>query len=164
MIYCRFVSVEFLGDIAIPVSDQKIKPKAKISNLQEEIEKYKQEVLEGLQIEEEGLTDFIRKKTKQNPPVNNTQKYNDPTGDVYFSSKNHKNGQDLKTVSNLNTNKASSKTKKNSSGDFTNSSTLDDSGSLKTKDDGIATKKRSATKIPSSRRKRHESRRKHRNK
>lgn len=40
------------------------------------MEKYKQEVLEGLQIEEEGLTAFIRKKTKQASIFQNN--YNDP--------------------------------------------------------------------------------------
>lgn len=48
------------------------------SNLQREVEKYKQEVLEGLQIEEEGLTEYIRTKTKQ-PSIFVTQRnYNDP--------------------------------------------------------------------------------------
>lgn len=58
--------------------------------------------MEGLQIEEEGLTDYFRKKTKQSPPVNNTQKYNDPTGDVYINQNAHKNGQVLKGASSLN--------------------------------------------------------------
>jgi tolkin len=42
-----------MGDIALP-------------NIQQELERLKQEVYhEGLQVEEEGLTDIVRKKTKQ---------------------------------------------------------------------------------------------------
>lgn len=85
---------EFLGDIAIPLNEEPL-AKLKIPNLQEEIEKYKQEVLEGLQIEEEGLTDYFRKKTKQNSPLNNTEKYNDPTGHISINQNGHKNGQSL---------------------------------------------------------------------
>lgn len=48
------------------------------TSLQSEVEKYKQEVLEGLQIEEEGLTQYIRKKMKQ-PSIFVTQRiHNDP--------------------------------------------------------------------------------------
>lgn len=86
-----YILGEFLGDIAIPPSEQTTNPKAKKSALQEEVEKYKQEVLEGLQIEEEGLTDYIRKKTKQPVPSN----YNDPF-DSLSVDPSHKNGQILK--------------------------------------------------------------------
>lgn len=80
-----------MGDIALP-----IKPKPKDSLLQEEVEKYKQEVLEGLQIEEEGLTDLIRKKTKQPAPVPTPRSYNDPFDDVSMPNSAQKNGQILK--------------------------------------------------------------------
>lgn len=55
--------------------------------LQEELERYKKEVLEGLQIEEEGLTDLVRKKTKQ---TSNTRSYNDPVdGSAAYNIKDH---------------------------------------------------------------------------
>lgn len=151
-------SGEFLGDIAIPVQEQPLpKTKAKVSDFQEEIEKYKQELLEGLQIEEEGLTDYFRKKTKQNPPVNNTQKYNDPTGDVNVNTKLHKNGQTLRRASHVNSNKSVQKTETTSS-----------AGSTYTTLSPHNTKSRKVVattiKIPSTRRKRHESRRKHKSK
>lgn len=67
-----------MGDIALPNIDYD-RELAYEQPKQEEVEKYKQEVLEGLQIEEEGLTAFIRKKTKQpstlftisNDPIDN---------------------------------------------------------------------------------------------
>lgn len=142
------------------MSDQTKKPKDKISNLQEEIEKYKQEVLEGLQIEEEGLTDFIRKKTKQSPPLNNTQKYNDPTGDIYINSKNNKNGQVLKSISSFDTSKATLKTSAN----LNKIKNLALGVTSSTKDAVSVTKIPSTTTISSTRRKRHESRRKNKNK
>lgn len=46
--------------------------------MQREVVKYKQEVLEGLQIEEEGLTDYIRKKTKHPSPPVTQRSLNDP--------------------------------------------------------------------------------------
>ncbi|XP_039749767.1 tolloid-like protein 1 isoform X1 [Pararge aegeria] len=62
----------FQGDIAIPDVDYhkpvKTAPSpSKINkSLQEEVERLKKEVLlEGLQVEEEGLTDILRKRTKQ---------------------------------------------------------------------------------------------------
>lgn len=64
----------FLGDIAIPDTNQSKQTKEEVA-LQEELERYKKEVLEGLQIEEEGLTDLVRKKTKQ---TSNARSYNDP--------------------------------------------------------------------------------------
>ncbi|KAJ3621320.1 hypothetical protein MTP99_003471 [Tenebrio molitor] len=83
---------EFMGDIALP------KPKPKDTILQEEVEQYKQEVLEGLQIEEEGLTDFIRKKAKQPAAIPTTRSYNDPFDNISeMDSTVHKNGQILKT-------------------------------------------------------------------
>ncbi|XP_017774281.1 PREDICTED: tolloid-like protein 1 [Nicrophorus vespilloides] len=48
----------FLGDIAIPND-------------------FKHDILEGLIIEEEGLTPFVRKKTKQSSPYENTRNQND---------------------------------------------------------------------------------------
>ncbi|KAJ2952188.1 hypothetical protein O0L34_g4468 [Tuta absoluta] len=76
----------FQGDIAIPDADYKYKPAAtntptpsKINkSLQEEVERLKKEVLlEGLQVEEEGLPDILRKRTKQPVPQEKPKKYND---------------------------------------------------------------------------------------
>lgn len=57
-----------MGDIALPDIVYENEWRAQRLNnktLQQEIERLKQEVyLEGLQVEEEGLTDIIRKKTK----------------------------------------------------------------------------------------------------
>lgn len=69
-----FVSGNFQGDIAIPDVDynyKKIPSTSKINkSLQEEVEKLKKEVLlEGLQVEEEGLTEILRKRTKQHTPL-----------------------------------------------------------------------------------------------
>lgn len=92
-----FFTGNFMGDIALPESTYK-KPKTKEDlALQEEIEKYKQELLEGLQIEEEGLTDIVRKKTKLPPTQLTSKSYNDPYADNFngFSTSN-KNGQILK--------------------------------------------------------------------
>lgn len=55
------------------------------------MEKYKQEVLEGLQVEEEGLSDFMRKKLKQE----SLQTDNDPFHNVY-TPKGAKHRQVLK--------------------------------------------------------------------
>ncbi|XP_076255661.1 tolloid-like protein 1 tolkin [Rhynchophorus ferrugineus] len=54
----------FLGDIALSEEEINHQSTLKHTSLQKEVERYKQEVLEGLQIEEEGLTDYVRKKTK----------------------------------------------------------------------------------------------------
>ncbi|GLV41047.1 tolkin [Carabus blaptoides fortunei] len=68
----------FMGDIALPNVEYERELLKEESNLQREVEKYKQEVLEGLQIEEEGLTEYIRTKAKQ-PSIFVTQRnYNDP--------------------------------------------------------------------------------------
>ncbi|XP_030767675.1 tolloid-like protein 2 [Sitophilus oryzae] len=72
----------FLGDIALPDEEIAPKPKLKHSLLQEELEKYKQEVLEGLQIEEEGLNEFNRKISKQPPDVFGYSNGNDPLDDL----------------------------------------------------------------------------------
>ncbi|XP_013164435.1 PREDICTED: tolloid-like protein 1 [Papilio xuthus] len=76
----------FQGDIAISDSDY-YKPTntapstSKINkSLQEEVERLKKEVLlEGLQVEEEGLPDILRKRTKQPIPLmqEKPKKYND---------------------------------------------------------------------------------------
>ncbi|XP_045765857.1 tolloid-like protein 1 isoform X1 [Maniola jurtina] len=76
----------FQGDIAIPDIDY-FKPAntapsaSKINkSLQEEVERLKKEVLlEGLQVEEEGLTDILRKRTKQPLPLSQekSKKYNE---------------------------------------------------------------------------------------
>lgn len=81
-----------MGDIAIPL-DMNSKDARR---MQEEVEQYKQEVLEGLQIEEEGLTDLIRKKTKQPSTLVTPKSYNDPV-DVPVPNPLHKNGQILQT-------------------------------------------------------------------
>lgn len=74
---------EFQGDIAIPN--------------QEEIENYRKELLEGLQVEEEGLTDYIRKKSKQDPTLDSPS-FNDPADNTALF-KSGKTGQDLKSTS-----------------------------------------------------------------
>lgn len=91
-----FVPGHFLGDIALPDISYSKRTKEE-ANFQAEVEKYKQEVLEGLQIEEEGLTDFIRKKTKQpSEPRVTSRSYNDPFDNFNSFLSNRKNGQDLK--------------------------------------------------------------------
>lgn len=86
-----------MGDIAVPADETASSRFLRDRRLQEEVEKYKQEVLEGLQIEEEGLTDLFRKKTKQPAPTITPRKYNDPfdhlsTADTLL----HKSNQYLK--------------------------------------------------------------------
>lgn len=81
------VTENFQGDIAISDIDYKYKPvtnappSSKINkSLQEEVERLKKEVLlEGLQVEEEGLPDILRKRTKQPVPLSQEKpkKYND---------------------------------------------------------------------------------------
>lgn len=73
-----FVLGGFMGDIALPNIDYERELSYDKSKLQDEVEKYKQEVLEGLQIEEEGLTAYIRKKTKQSSTLVTQRNYNDP--------------------------------------------------------------------------------------
>lgn len=80
-------ATNFQGDIAIPDVDYNYKKtqtqsSSKINkSLQEEVEKLKKEVLlEGLQVEEEGLTDMLRKRTKQPASLQEkSKKYNDAT-------------------------------------------------------------------------------------
>lgn len=73
----------FQGDIAIPDSDlykTATSPPVKIDkSFQEEVERLKKEVLlEGLQVEEEGLPDILRKRTKQPVQLSQDKKgYND---------------------------------------------------------------------------------------
>lgn len=55
-------------------------------------------MLEGLQIEEEGLTDYMRKKTKQPADIIISRTNNDPFDNVYTGT-SHKNGQTLKGYS-----------------------------------------------------------------
>lgn len=86
---------QFMGDIALPDITYTKRTKEE-ERLQEEVEKYKQEVLEGLQIEEEGLTDFIRKKTKQQSQHLTSRSYNDPIDNFSGFLSSHKNGQVLK--------------------------------------------------------------------
>lgn len=90
-------SGQFLGDIAIPEGTYPKQSKTEAA-LQEEVERYKKEVLEGLQIEEEGLTDLVRKKTKQLPTLDEpSRRFNDPAEDADGSSPDaRKNGQVLK--------------------------------------------------------------------
>lgn len=59
-----------MGDIALPDVNYQTDWSTQInkSSQQEELEKLKKEVyLDGLQVEEEGLTDILRKKIKQAP-------------------------------------------------------------------------------------------------
>ncbi|KAF9797031.1 hypothetical protein SFRURICE_006906 [Spodoptera frugiperda] len=75
----------FQGDIAIPNVDYFKPPTSAPVNkinksLQEEVERLKKEVLlEGLQVEEEGLPDILRKRTKQPLPLSQEKpkKYNE---------------------------------------------------------------------------------------
>lgn len=67
-----------MGDIALPNINYDRELSLQKPHTQEEVEKYKQEVLEGLQIEEEGLTAFIRKKSKQASIFTTQRIYNDP--------------------------------------------------------------------------------------
>lgn len=75
-----------MGDIALPdvVYENEWRAQHLNKTFQQEIERLKQEVyLEGLQVEEEGLTDIIRKKTKVVIPEITTttqpsRKLNDP--------------------------------------------------------------------------------------
>ncbi|XP_055525021.1 tolloid-like protein 1 [Wyeomyia smithii] len=75
-------SSAFLGDIALPnINYESEWQKQRLNKtIQQELEKLKQEVYhEGLQVEEEGLTDIIRKKTKQlTPDVNSGASFNAP--------------------------------------------------------------------------------------
>ncbi|KAF5273024.1 hypothetical protein FQR65_LT04766 [Abscondita terminalis] len=85
----------FIGDIAI--SNGYVNDGFKKGHeLQEEVEKHKKEVLEGLQIEEEGLTDYMRKKTKQPSPIVSLRSYNDLL-DETVTVPSYKNEQFLQT-------------------------------------------------------------------
>lgn len=98
---CHFTGY-FLGDIAIPNANYSKRTKEEAA-LQEELERYKKEVLEGLQIEEEGLTDLLRKKTKQLGNIDIARSHNDPLDDNNLNSiKDHvlkNNFNNLKTDS-----------------------------------------------------------------
>jgi tolkin len=75
-----------MGDIALPNVNYENEWQQKFNkSFQQELERLKQEVYhEGLQVEEEGLTDIVRKKTKHpvivilDPVVTNTA--NTPSG------------------------------------------------------------------------------------
>ncbi|KAK4882987.1 hypothetical protein RN001_006306 [Aquatica leii] len=90
----------FVGDIAITNRHYVRDDFKKGQDLQEEVEKHKKEVLEGLQIEEEGLTDLMRKKTKQSSPVVSLRSYNDLL-DETVTAPSYKNGQILQSHINL---------------------------------------------------------------
>lgn len=65
--YMVIISGGFMGDIALPNINYESQWQSQKLNksFQQELERMKQEVYhEGLQVEEEGLTDIIRKKTK----------------------------------------------------------------------------------------------------
>jgi hypothetical protein len=69
-----------MGDIALPDVNYQSEWSLKTnkSAQQEELEKLKKEVyLDGLQVEEEGLTDILRKKIKQAPLHDDSLKDND---------------------------------------------------------------------------------------
>lgn len=80
------------------MSDEDYKKFLKDPDFQKEVEKYKQEVLEGLQIEEEGLTDLLRKKTKHPSTHQDTVSPNDPLegNQDFTNNKDGKHGQMLK--------------------------------------------------------------------
>lgn len=87
MIILSSFTENFQGDIAIPDSDlQRYATRAPVpenkinKSLQEEVERLKKEVLlEGLQVEEEGMPDILRKRTKQPLALSQDKpkKYND---------------------------------------------------------------------------------------
>lgn len=69
-----------MGDIALPDAnyEAEMSQKRNKSAQQEELEKLKKEVyLDGLQVEEEGLTDILRKKIKQAPLQDDLSNSND---------------------------------------------------------------------------------------
>lgn len=71
-----------MGDIALPNMNYENEWQQQKLNktFQQELEQLKQEVYhEGLQVEEEGLTDIIRKKTKLPPDTNPTLNHNEPS-------------------------------------------------------------------------------------
>lgn len=73
---------EFMGDIALPnINYENQWQQQKLNKtFQQELEQLKQEVhYEGLQVEEEGLTDIIRKKTKLPPDTNPILSNNEPS-------------------------------------------------------------------------------------
>jgi hypothetical protein len=80
LIKCNIIFAgSFMGDIALP--DVNYESEWSLKNnksaQQEEIEKLKKEVyLDGLQVEEEGLTDILRKKIKQAPNHDDSLKNN----------------------------------------------------------------------------------------
>lgn len=70
-----------MGDIALPniAYDNEWQQQRLNKTFQQELEQLKQEVYhEGLQVEEEGLTDIIRKKTKL-PPESNPNHHEEPS-------------------------------------------------------------------------------------
>jgi tolkin protein len=73
------LSGSFMGDIALPdVNYQTEYDLKRNQTTQQELEKLKKEVYEGLQVEEEGLTDVLRKKIKQAITIEDeSQKKND---------------------------------------------------------------------------------------
>lgn len=92
----------FMGDIALPNVDYETEWQKQRLNktFQQELEKLKQEVYhEGLQVEEEGLTDIIRKKTKQlSPDLNQPSKsLNEAT--VYISGSQAVDHKSLNQIS-----------------------------------------------------------------
>lgn len=75
-------SGEFMGDIALPnINYEHQWQQQKLNKtFQQELEQLKQEVYhEGLQVEEEGLTDIIRKKTKLPPDTNPIASNSEPS-------------------------------------------------------------------------------------
>lgn len=71
-----------MGDIALPNInyEQEWQQQRLNKTFQQELEILKQEVYhEGLQVEEEGLTDIIRKKTKLPPDLSPTSNNNEPS-------------------------------------------------------------------------------------
>lgn len=78
-----------MGDIAIPNiqydGEQWQQPQVHNKSFQQELMRLKQEVYnEGLQVEEEGMTDIIRKKTKLPIDRINQRNRNDPVVMVFI--------------------------------------------------------------------------------
>lgn len=90
-----------MGDIALPNINYERELNFEKSKLQDEVEQYKQEVLEGLQIEEEGLTAFIRKKTKQSSTLAAQRNYNDPVDINTDTEETLKKNQKINIKSNI---------------------------------------------------------------
>lgn len=81
-----------MGDIALPNIDYESQWQSQKLNksFQQELERMKQEVYyEGLQVEEEGLTDIVRKKTKLPESNLEESRNNSHTAEGYHKNEAH---------------------------------------------------------------------------